>query len=415
LAWKLASSTRVDHVYVAPGNAGTAGETNVTNVDIGAEDIDALIEFARSSSIALTVVGPEAPLVAGIVDRFSGAGLRCFGPTRSAAQLEGSKRFTKDFLRKHAIPTAGYESFDNLKLAEAYIDSVELPVVVKADGHAAGKGVISAHSKEEALAAARSMLSDNAFGSAGSCIVVEDFLVGEEASFICVVDGETVVPLASSQDHKARDDGDVGPNTGGMGAYSPAPVVTRAVHDHVMADIIEPTVRGLASDGIEYKGILYAGLMIDSAGRAKVLEYNCRGGDPETQPILMRLNSDLVDLIDACIDGTLSNIQIAWDPKCALGVVMAAGGYPDSYVKGDVISGLGESMSLTKVFHAGTANDDEDIVTNGGRVLCVCGLGHTVAQAQATAYARVAEISWNDAFYRHDIGHHAVARERQQP
>ncbi len=413
LAWKLAQSPRVETVYVAPGNAGTAREPGVENVAIGAEDLDALLAFARDNAVDLTVVGPEAPLVAGIVDRFTGAGLRCFGPTAGAAQLEGSKTFCKDFLARHAIPTAAYASFTDVDAAVACIRERGAPIVVKADGLAAGKGVILAQTEDEAIAAVRDMLAGNAFGEAGHRVVVEEFLVGEEASFIVMADGTNVLAMASSQDHKARDDGDRGPNTGGMGAYSPAPVVTREIFDRAMREVIEPTVAGMAAEGHPYTGFLYAGLMIAPDGTPRVLEYNCRFGDPETQPILLRLRSDLAALCEAALDGKLDEVAAEWDPRPSLGVVMAAGGYPASYAKGAAISGLPQETPETKVFHAGTAEADGAVVTSGGRVLCCCALGDTVAAAQAAAYALVGRIRWKDAYYRTDIGYRAVARERE--
>ena len=414
LAWKAAQSDKVDQVYVAPGNAGTALESGIENVDIAAEDIDALLGFAKDNSIDLTIVGPEAPLVLGIVDRFVEAGLPCFGPTRDAAQLEGSKAFTKDFLARNHIPTALYGNFTDVEPAIEYIRQHGAPIVVKADGLAAGKGVILAQTEDEAIAAVKDMLAGNAFGEAGHRVVVEEFLSGEEASFICMVDGEHVLPLATSQDHKARDNGDKGPNTGGMGAYSPAPVVTEAMHQRIMNEVIWPTVRGMAADGHPYTGFLYAGVMITADGTPKVLEYNCRFGDPETQPIMLRLQSDLVELVEAALGKKLDQVQARWDPRASLGVVMAAGGYPGSYNKGDVISGLPDSGSgETKVFHAGTAQSNGDVVTSGGRVLCVTALGITVAEAQQRAYEVVKKINWKDVYYRTDIGYRAVAREQQ--
>jgi len=411
LAWKVAQSARVERVFVAPGNAGTAREPRVENVAIAAEDVDALEAFAHERMIDLTIVGPEAPLVAGVVDRFRSAGLRIFGPTAAAAELEGSKAFTKDFLARHGIPTAAYGNFTDLDDASAYIRAHGAPIVVKADGLAAGKGVIIATTEDEAIAACRDMLAGDAFGAAGRRVVVEEFLQGEEASFIVMVDGEHVLPLATSQDHKARDDGDRGPNTGGMGAYSPAPVVTPDLHRRVMDGVIYPTVRGMAADGRRYTGFLYAGLMIDSQGNPKVLEYNVRFGDPETQPIMLRLRSDLVELCDAAIDARLDRVSAQWDERASLGIVLAAGGYPAAYRKGDVISGLdaatGEGM---KVFHAGTRLVDGQVVTDGGRVLCACALGNSVADAQRRAYELVERISWKDMYYRTDIGHRAIGR-----
>ena len=412
LAWKTAQSDKAETVYVAPGNAGTGGEAKVENVEIGAEDIDGLLAFARYNRVDLTIVGPEGPLVAGIVDRFNEAGLRCFGPTQGAAQLEGSKAFTKDFLSRHNIPTADYGNFTDIDAAVSYIKQKGAPIVVKADGLAAGKGVILAQTEEEAITAVNDMLAGNAFGDAGHRVVIEAFLTGEEASFICMVDGEHVLPLATSQDHKARDNGDKGPNTGGMGAYSPAPVVTEAMYQRIMDDIILPTVRGMAADGYPYTGFLYAGIMIEANGTPKVLEYNCRFGDPETQPIMMRLQSDLVELIDAALDKRLHEVDARWDTRAALGVVMAAGGYPEIYHQGDTIDGLASGDDeTTKVFHAGTVIDEGEVVTSGGRVLCVTALGDSVSEAQSRAYQRVKQINWDKAYYRTDIGYRAVARE----
>ncbi|UCE77730.1 MAG: phosphoribosylamine--glycine ligase [Gammaproteobacteria bacterium] len=411
LAWKAAQSPRVEKVFVAPGNAGTEAEPGMENVSLAAEDIDGLLDFAKQEHIELTIVGPEAPLVGGVVDRFQAAGLRIFGPSAAAAELEGSKAFSKDFLARHRIPTAAYGSFTDLDQAIAYIREQGAPIVVKADGLAAGKGVILAETEQQAIDACRDMLAGNAFGEAGHRVVIEEFLSGEEASFIVMVDGEHVLPLATSQDHKARDDGDTGPNTGGMGAYSPAPVVTEALHRRIMDEVILPTVRGMADDGKPYTGFLYAGLMIGADGAPRVLEYNVRFGDPETQPIMLRLQSDLVELCEAALDRRLDQVQAEWDPRVSLGVVLAAGGYPDSYAKGDVISGLdtvqGEGV---KVFHAGTRRQGDAVVTSGGRVLCVCALGDDVATAQRRAYAAVEKISWNGVYYRRDIGHRAIAR-----
>jgi phosphoribosylamine--glycine ligase len=415
LAWKLAQSPQVTRVYVAPGNAGTAREPGVENVAIGADAIDLLLAFAHDQAVDLTVVGPEAPLVAGIVDRFQAAGLRCFGPSAGAAQLEGSKTFCKDFLARHAIPTAAYASFTEVEPAIAYIRARGAPIVVKADGLAAGKGVILAQSEDEAIAAVRDMLAGNAFGEAGHRVVVEEYLTGEEASFIVMADGVHVLAMASSQDHKARDDGDRGPNTGGMGAYTPAPVVTPEVHARALSEVILPTVAGMAAEGHPYTGFLYAGLMIAPDGTPRVLEYNCRFGDPETQPILLRLRSDLAALCLAALDGHLDRVSVDWDPRPSLGVVMAAGGYPEHYAKGAPISGLPAETPTTKVFHAGTAERDGAVVTSGGRVLCACALGDTVAAAQAAAYALVDQIHWDDAYCRRDIGYRAVARERGEP
>ncbi len=413
LAWKAAQSSEVEQVYVAPGNAGTAREPKLENVAIGVGELDALVTFARDNAIDLTIVGPEAPLVAGVVDRFEAAGLRAFGPSAGAAQLEGSKAFTKDFLARHAIPTAAYANFTEMAPALAYLREQGAPIVVKADGLAAGKGVIVAMTLEEAEAAVRDMLAGNAFGDAGHRVVIEEYLEGEEASFIVMVDGENILPMATSQDHKRVGDGDTGPNTGGMGAYSPAPVVTPEVHNRIMAEVIEPTVRGMAVEGNPYTGFLYAGLMITADGTPKVIEYNCRFGDPETQPIMLRLQSDLVALCNAALDRRLHEVAAAWDPRPSLGVVLAAAGYPGDYPKGDVISGLdGADTDVAKVFHAGTAERDGAVVTAGGRVLCATALGDSVAEAQANAYAQVAKIGWNGMFYRHDIGYRAIARER---
>ena len=413
LAWKVAQSERVERVFVAPGNAGTARESGVENVAVGAEDIDALLDFALERAVDLTIVGPEAPLVAGVVDRFKARGLAIFGPDAAAAQLEGSKAFTKEFLLRHDIPTAEYQSFTDAAAAKSYIASREPPLVVKADGLAAGKGVIIAHSLDEAKAAVDQMLAEDRFGAAGRKLVVEEFLHGEEASFIAIVGGGQILPLATSQDHKARDDGDRGPNTGGMGAYSPAPVVDQAMHERIMAEIIAPTVAGMAEEGHPYTGFLYAGIMIGEDGEPRVLEYNCRGGDPETQPIMLRMRSDLVMLCLAALDGSLGDIRAEWDTRVALGVVMSAGGYPEAYDKGDVIRGLDEELGDTKVFHAGTAEVDAKVVTAGGRVLCVCALGATATEAQSAAYSRVRLITWNNVYYRSDIGYRAVARDKQ--
>jgi phosphoribosylamine--glycine ligase len=412
LAWKAAQSPHADKVYVAPGNAGTAREPGLENVAIAADDVDGLLRFAQEHAIGLTIVGPEAPLVKGVVDAFEQAGLRCFGPRRAAAELEGSKAFTKDFLARHGIPTAAYGNFTDLDEAITYIQAQGAPIVVKADGLAAGKGVILARTEDEAIAACRDMLAGNVFGSAGHRVVIEEFLQGEEASFIVMADGEHILPLATSQDHKARDDGDTGPNTGGMGAYSPAPVVTPEMHARIMDEVIHPTVRGMAADGIPYTGFLYAGIMISPAGVPKVLEFNVRFGDPETQPILLRLDSDLVELCEAALDRRLDQVEARWDPRASLGVVLAAGGYPAEYRQGDVISGLDDDLPDTKVFHAGTRERDGQVVTSGGRVLCVCALGATVGEAQALAYTRAARIHWDGVYYRTDIGYRAIARER---
>ena len=412
LAWKCAQSAIVDTVYCAPGNGGTAREEKVTNVAIGAENIDALVAFAREAEIGLSIVGPEAPLVAGIVDAFEAAGLKCFGPKRDAAVLEASKAYTKAFLERHQIPTAGYAVFEDLDAALAHIDTREAPMVVKADGLAAGKGVIVADDHETARRAVMDMLEAHAFGAAGARVVIEDFLEGEEASFICMSDGETIIPFASSQDHKARDDGDQGPNTGGMGAYSPAPVIDRAMAVRITDTVIKPTLEGMRADGRPYRGFLYAGLMIGKDGVPRVLEYNCRFGDPETQPIMMRLESDLVSACLDVLEGRAADVQLRWDRRAALGVVLAAGGYPGSYKKGAVIGGLNEALPDTYVFHAGTRLDGDKCVTSGGRVLCAVGLGETVSAAQDAAYARADCIHFEDAFMRRDIGHRAIARER---
>ena len=412
LAWKAAQSSRADTVYVAPGNAGTALEPGIENVDIDACDIDGLLAFAQRNNIGLTIVGPELPLVAGIVDRFTATGLRCFGPSAGAAQLEGSKTFAKDFLQRHNIPTAAYAVFTDTDAATAYIREQGAPIVIKADGLAAGKGVILAQTEAEAITAVTEMLSGNTFGEAGSRVVVEEYLQGEEASFIVMVDGAHCLPLATSQDHKARDNGDTGPNTGGMGAYSPAPVVTPEIHERVMNEVILPTVNGMQAEGNAFTGFLYAGLMVAADGTPGVLEFNVRFGDPETQPVLLRLRSDLVDLCEAALDGQLDTVTAEWDTRPALGVVLAAGGYPDGYRTGDVISGLDEAEGADcKVFHAGTKQQDGVTVTSGGRVLCVCALGDSIAAAQQRSYACVQSIHWPDMYYRTDIGYRAIARE----
>jgi phosphoribosylamine--glycine ligase len=414
LAWKCAASPRVAEVLVAPGNAGTARDPRLRNAPVAADDVEGLLQLAEAEGVELTIIGPEVPLVAGIVDRFHDRGLPCFGPTADAAQLEGSKAFSKAFMERHGIPTAAYESFTELEPALRYIRKQGAPIVIKADGLAAGKGVIVANTLAEAEAAATGMLSAGSFGSAGSRIVIEEFLRGEEASFMVVTDGTNIVPLASSQDHKARDEGDKGPNTGGMGAYSPAPVVTPDVQQRILQQVIGPTLEGLRAQGINYTGFLYAGLMISPAGMPSVIEFNCRLGDPETQPIMARLVSDLVELCEASIEGRLQDIVVEWDPRAALGVVMAAGGYPDSYDKGQVISGLQDDVSDdARVFHAGTALDADAVVTSGGRVLCVVGLGDTVSDAADSAYRQVNRIGWQDAYFRNDIGHRAIAREKR--
>ena len=412
LAWKAAQSPQADRVFVAPGNAGTAREPGIENVAIAADDIQALLGFALAHDIGLTIVGPEVPLVAGIVDTFIAAGLRCFGPTRGASQLEGSKVFAKDFLARYHIPTAAYAAFTNIDEARAYIHAQGVPIVVKADGLAAGKGVILAQTEADAIAAVEDMLSGNVFGEAGHRVVIEEFLQGEEASFIVMADGRHCLPLATSQDHKARDNGDCGPNTGGMGAYSPAPVVTAAVHERAMQEVILPTLAGMAEEGYVFTGFLYAGLMIAADGTPRVLEYNVRFGDPETQPIMCRLQSDLVELCLTALQGRLDTATAEWDERSALGVVMAAGGYPETYRKGDVIEGLDSvDQGECKVFHAGTEMHDEAVVTSGGRVLCVCALGDRIGEAQSKAYQCVNAIGWPDVYYRTDIGYRAIARE----
>lgn len=416
LAWRVAQSDQVEIVYVAPGNAGTAFENKVENVAVGSDDIDTLLEFATDNQIGLTIVGPEAPLVAGIVDQFTLAGLPCFGPSAAAAQLEGSKVFAKDFMARHNIPTAAYGNFTDIDKAVAFIHNHGAPIVVKADGLAAGKGVIIAQTIDEAESAVKDMLAGNAFGEAGHRVVVEEFLSGEEASFIVMADGEHILPLATSQDHKARDKGDLGPNTGGMGAYSPAPVIDEKLHDKAMKQVIEPTIRGMAEQGMPFTGFLYAGLMISPEGELKVLEYNVRFGDPETQPIMMRLQSDLSELCLAATRGNLDQVDALWDPRPALAVVMAAGGYPGSYSKDHVITGLhAANQDLTQVFHAGTRLLDDQVVSSGGRVLCVCSMADNVVDAATAAYTGCDKIHWNDAFFRPDIGYRAIAREHGTP
>ena len=413
LAWKLAQSPQVAEVLVAPGNAGTMTEAKCRNVPVKVSDLDELLALAQREGIAVTVVGPEVPLVAGVVDRFRAAGLRIFGPTAAAAQLEGSKAYAKDFLARHGIPTAFYAVHTDVDAALAYLREKGAPIVIKADGLAAGKGVIVAMSLEEAEAAVRDMLSGNAFGDAGARVVIEEFLAGEEASFISMVDGTHALPMATSQDHKRVGNGDTGPNTGGMGAYSPAPVVTPQVHARVMREVVEPTVQGMIADGIPFTGFLYAGLMIDADGAPKVIEFNVRFGDPETQPVMLRLQSDLLDLVQAGIDGRLDQVQAQWDPRPSLGVVLAASPYPETPITGEVISGLADVPSTAKVFHAGTALDaDGNVVSAGGRVLCVAALGNSVGEAQANAYAGVAAVTWSNEFHRNDIGWRAIERER---
>lgn len=412
LAWSAARSDAVERVYVAPGNAGTASEPKARNVDIGVDDFPALADFAENNGCGLTIIGPEVPLVDGVRDYFDARGLDCFGPSKSAARLEGSKVFTKEFLVRHGIPTARYESFTEVQAARDHIRRHGAPIVIKASGLAAGKGVTVAFEEDQALAAAEGMLGGESFGDAGREIVVEEYLEGEEASFICVTDGENVVPFATSQDHKPRDDGDLGPNTGGMGAYSPAPVVTPEVHARIMREVIHPTVNGMAADGAPYQGFLYAGLMIMPDGSVKVIEFNCRFGDPEAQPVLMRLESDLVTLCQGALSGNLHGVDLKWDARAAVGVVMAAGGYPLAYESGHAIAGIDDEIPNTKVFHAGTALADGSVVTSGGRVLCVAGLGDSVSTARALAYERIDGIAWKDAYYRKDIGYRAINREK---
>ena len=414
LAWKLAQSAQVEKVYVAPGNAGTAHEGRCENVRIKADDLRGLLDFALGQGIGLTVVGPEGPLVAGVVDLFSQAGLKCFGPSRMAAQLEGSKVFSKDFLQRHHIPTAEYQSFTAVEPALAYLKEKGAPIVVKADGLAAGKGVVVAETLDQAEAAVRDMLAGNAFGSAGSRVVIEEFLAGEEASFIVMADGEHALPFATSQDHKRVGDGDTGPNTGGMGAYSPAPIVSGAIHERVMREVIRPTIKGMAAEGAPYTGFLYAGLMIGADGAPKVLEFNCRFGDPETQPIMLRLKSDLVSLCDAALEGKLNKVSAEWDGRVALGVVLAAEGYPGEYRKGDTVVGLPPfANDKVKVFHAGTEEKDGKVLTTGGRVLTVTALGDSVADARLRAYHMAEGIRWPGRFFRKDIGWRAVLREER--
>jgi phosphoribosylamine--glycine ligase len=413
LAYKAARSLKVNQVFVAPGNAGTSLEPSLTNVEISSDDNQGLLSFALKEKIDLTIVGPEAPLVSGIVDLFENHGLMVFGPSQKAAKLEGSKAFAKDFLKKYAIPTGEYATFENRQKAIAYVRQKGAPIVIKADGLAAGKGVIVALDEQTAIDAVTDMLSGNKFGNAGSRVVIEEFLEGEEASFIVMVDGENILAFATSQDHKRAYDGDTGPNTGGMGAYSPAPVVTEEIHNRVMNDIIRPTVHGMISEGSPYKGFLYAGLMIDGQGQPKVIEYNCRFGDPETQPILMRLKSDLVSLCVLACEGKLDQAKIDFDQRAAVGVVLAAEGYPNEYSSGKVISGLKNiSEDLGKIFHASTALVDGKVLTAGGRVLCATSLGATVSQAQRKAYKIVEKISWEGMFFRKDIGYRAIEREK---
>ncbi|MDG2089683.1 MAG: phosphoribosylamine--glycine ligase [Gammaproteobacteria bacterium] len=412
LAWKTIQSNQVDKVFVIPGNAGTAQESNIENVDLDPMDFPPLVDFANGNNIGLTIIGPEAPLVAGIVNYFQDQGLLCFGPSQGAAQLEGSKAFSKDFLQRHNIPTAAYQNFTEIEPAIEYLQQQTLPIVIKADGLAAGKGVIIAQTLDEAIEAVNDMLSGNSFGDAGHRVVIEEFMQGEETSFITIVDGKTALPFASSQDHKARDNGDLGPNTGGMGAYSPAPVVSPEIHQRIMQEVINPTVNGMAAEGNTYVGFLYAGLMINSDGDPKVVEFNCRFGDPEAQPVMMRLQSDLVDLCQTALKGELERATIDFDSRPAVGVVLAAGGYPASYEKGKIINGLDTSQnSDNKIFHAGTAIKNGDIVTNGGRVLCATSVGDTVTAAQQLAYKLVGQISWDEVYYRTDIAYRAIERE----
>ncbi|MCU7942602.1 MAG: phosphoribosylamine--glycine ligase [Candidatus Thiodiazotropha sp. (ex Cardiolucina cf. quadrata)] len=414
LAWKAAQSDLADKVFVAPGNAGTALEKKLENVEIDADSIDELIEFAKAKQIGLTIVGPEAPLVNGIVNAFETAGLRCFGPSKDAAQLEGSKSFTKDFLARHDIPSGSYRTFTEIDAALAYLNHVGAPIVIKADGLAAGKGVIVAMDISTAESAVRDMLAGNAFGEAGHRVVIEEYLEGEEASFIVMADGSHILPMATSQDHKRVGDGDTGLNTGGMGAYSPAPVVDDTIYERIMQQVIRPTVKGMAEEGMPYTGFLYAGLMITADGTPKVIEYNCRFGDPETQPIMLRMRSDLVAHCLAALDGRLDRERTEWDSRASVGIVLAAGGYPGPYEKGKVISGLPESGDPScKVFHAGTGLDDDRIVTTGGRVLCATALGENVTSAQQSAYALTRSIHWDDVYYRTDIAYRAIAREER--
>ena len=413
LAWKTIQDDNVEKVFVAPGNTGTALEEGIENIDLAVNDFLHLVNFAKNNDIGLTIVGPEVPLVLGIVDEFEKAGLKCFGPNKAAAQLEGSKAFSKDFLAKHNIPTADYQVFTEITPANAYIAKMGTPIVIKADGLAAGKGVIIAQTEQQAIDAVQDMLSGNKFGDAGSRVVIEEFLTGEEASFIVIADGKNILPMVTSQDHKARDNGDTGPNTGGMGAYTPAPVVTRDIHNHIMNEIIKPTIEGMAKDGNSFTGFLYAGIMISKDDTPKVLEFNVRFGDPETQPIMMRLQSNLADLCLAAVDKRLNKVSAKWDSRPALGVVLSAGGYPDKYEQGKVITGIYKANnSSTKVFHAGTStNKNGEIVSAGGRVLCVTAIGENITEAQTKAYQAVAKISWENMYNRTDIGHKAVTRE----
>lgn len=411
LAWKAAQSSTINTVYVAPGNAGTALEPKMKNIAIDPMDFQTLANFAEEQQVELTIIGPEAPLVDGIVDYFQEHGLKCFGPSKGAAQLEGSKSFTKDFLKRHNIPTADYQTFTDLEPAFNYLEEKGAPIVIKADGLAAGKGVVVAETLTQAKEAVKDMLSGNAFGEAGCTVVIEEFLNGEEASFIVMVDGRNSLAMATSQDHKRVGDGDTGPNTGGMGAYSPAPVITPEVHQRIMSEVIEPTVRGMAAEGNDYTGFLYAGLMITKEGCPKVIEYNCRFGDPETQPIMMRLQSDLVQLCLQALEGKLDQCTTKWDKRPAVGVVLASGGYPNKYRKDDLITGIAHEQEMSKIFHAGTKLDGDKILTNGGRVLCATALGNSVTEAQASAYKLAQAIDWQDVYYRNDIAYRAIERE----
>tara|TARA_B100001115_G_scaffold49914_1_gene36933 strand:- start:822 stop:2099 length:1278 start_codon:yes stop_codon:yes gene_type:complete len=410
LAWKFAQSERVETVFVAPGNAGSALEQGVKNIEIGSTDVEGLVNFAGREGIGITVIGPEGPLDMGIVDRFREAGLYCLGPTKTASKLEGSKGFAKEFMHRFNIPTGRYQIFSDLADAKEYVRIQGAPIVIKADGLAAGKGVVVALSEDQAMLALEQIMSEGRVGEAGQTVVIEEFLEGEEASFICICDGKTAIPFASSQDHKARDEGDLGPNTGGMGAYSPAPVVTSEIHQAVMTNIIKPTIDGMAAEGAPFVGFLYAGLMIDSLGQARVVEYNCRFGDPEAQAIMMRLDSDFLEVCERAISGKLEGYALSFDQKTSLGVVLAAKGYPDQYEKGLPISGLSSQVTDTKVFHAGTAVKDKKVVTNGGRVLCVASLGEDIMEARTKAYERIGLLDWDGMFFRKDIGHKAVSR-----
>ena len=411
LAWKFAQSERVETVFVAPGNAGSALEQGIKNIEIGSTDVEGLVNFAGREGIGITVIGPEGPLDMGIVDRFREVGLHCLGPTKTASKLEGSKGFAKEFMHRFNIPTGRYQIFSDLADAKEYVRIQGTPIVIKADGLAAGKGVVVALSEDQAMLALEQIMSEGRVGEAGQTVVIEEFLEGEEASFICICDGKTAIPFASSQDHKARDEGDLGPNTGGMGAYSPAPVVTPEIHRAVMTKIIKPTIDGMASEGAPFVGFLYAGLMIDSLGQASVVEYNCRFGDPEAQAIMMRLDSDFLEVCERALSGKLEGYKLSFDQKTSLGVVLAANGYPDQYDKGHPISGLSSQVTNTKVFHAGTAVKDKKVVTNGGRVLCVASLGEDILEARTKAYERIDLLDWDGMFFRKDIGHKAVSRQ----